>query len=69
MRRSACASAQSDQGLHSSQTGSLDIIERFSEELMSGWDFAHVQNDVNSHIKRMLEGTFSLDAAPLHHET
>ena len=30
---------------------------------MAGWDFAHVQNDVNPHIVRMLEGMFSLDAA------
>ena len=25
-----------------------------------GWDLAHVQNDVNPHILRMLEGTFRL---------
>ena len=31
---------------------------------MLGWDFAHVQGDVNPHILCMLEGTFfSLDAA------
>ena len=29
---------------------------------MPGWDFAHVQDDVNLCILRMLEGTFSLDA-------
>ena len=31
---------------------------------MPGWDFAHVQDDVNQHILRMFEGTlfFSLDA-------
>ena len=28
-------------------------------------DFAHVQDDVIPHILRILEGTFSLDAAPL----
>ena len=31
---------------------------------MPSWDFARVQNDVNPHILRMLEGTFSLDASP-----
>ena len=30
---------------------------------MPGQDFAQVQDDVNPHILRMLEGTFSLDAA------
>ena len=25
---------------------------------MPRWDFAHVQNDLNSHILRMLEDTF-----------
>ena len=30
---------------------------------MPGWDFAHVQGDVNPYIMRMLEGTFSIDAA------
>ena len=30
---------------------------------MPGWDFAHVHDDLNPHIVRMLEGTFSLDAA------
>ena len=29
---------------------------------MSGRDFAHVQDDVNPHILRMLKGTFSLGA-------
>ena len=28
-------------------------------------DFAHVYNDVNPHILRMIEGTFSLDAAQM----
>ena len=30
---------------------------------MPGRDFAHVQDDANPHILRMLEGTTSLDAA------
>ena len=28
---------------------------------MPGWDFAHVQGDVNPHFLCMLEDTFSLD--------
>ena len=32
---------------------------------MPGWDFAHVQDDVNPNILRMLENTFSLDTAHL----
>ena len=32
---------------------------------MPSLDFAHVQDDVNPHILRMLEGSFSLDAAHL----
>ena len=34
--RSACASAQSDQGLYCPQTESLDTIERFNGEQMPG---------------------------------
>ena len=30
---------------------------------MPGVDFAHVQEDVNAHSRRMLEGTFLLDTA------
>ena len=30
---------------------------------MPGWDWAHAQDDVNPHILRMDEGTFSLDVA------
>ena len=57
-----CASAQSDQGHHCPQTESLDTIEWFNGEEMLKWDFAQVQDDVNLHILRMLEGTFSRDA-------
>ena len=32
---------------------------------MPGWYFAHVHDDVTLHILRMLEGTSSLEAAPL----
>ena len=42
------------------QTESLDTIEFSNGEQTSGWDFAHVQDDVNPLILRMLEGTFSL---------
>ena len=54
--RSACASAQSDQGLHCPITVSLHKGEQ-----MSKWYFPHAQDDLNLHILRMLEGTFSLD--------
>ena len=30
---------------------------------MSGWDFTHVQDDVNPHILRILECIFPLDTA------
>ena len=30
---------------------------------MPGWDFAHVQDDVNPYILHMIEGIFPLDAA------
>ena len=30
---------------------------------MPGWDFGHVQDDVNPHILRMFRGTFLLDDA------
>ena len=30
---------------------------------MPGYDFAHVQDDMNPHILRMFDGTFSLDTA------
>ena len=52
--RSACASAQSDQGLRCPQTESLNTIECFNGEQMPGRDFAHVKDIVNLHILRML---------------
>ena len=60
--RWACASVQSDHGLRCPQTKSLDTIKCFTREQMPGWDFAHVQGDVNPQSMLMLEGTFSLDA-------
>ena len=32
---------------------------------MPGWDFAHLRDDVNPHILRMREGTFSLETAQM----
>ena len=47
MPKSACASAQSDQGLRCPQTESLDTIGGINGEPMPGRDFAHVQDNVN----------------------
>ena len=63
--RSACASAQSDQGLHCPLTKSLATTECMNREQVAGWYFARAQDDVNPHILRMLEGTFLLDAAQM----
>ena len=43
-------------------TESLDIVEYFNGKEMPGWDFAHVRNDVTTHIFLMFEGIFLLDA-------
>ena len=59
--RSVCASAQSDQGLQCKLKESLDIAECMNGEKRRY--FGHAQDDVNSHILRMPEGTFALDAA------
>ena len=56
--RSACASAQSDQGLHCPLTESLDTTECMNGKQRPGWDFAHVQDDVYPHILQILEDTF-----------
>ena len=61
--RSDCASAQSDQGHRCSQTESLESKKCFNGEQMPTWDFAHMQDNVNTYILRMLECTFLLDAA------
>ena len=56
--KSACAVAQSGQVLrYLEKKKSLDTLECFNREQMPGWDFTHVQDDVNQHILRMLEGT------------
>ena len=57
----ACASAQSDQGLHCPLTDYLDTTECTNEEQRPGCYFTHAQDDLNLRILRMLEGTFSLD--------
>ena len=48
-----------------SKTKSFDTVEYFNGEQMPGWDFAHVQDDANTHILRMIEGTFSHRAAKM----
>ena len=63
--RSACASAQSDQGLRCLQTESLDTIECLDGEKCLDETFLRVQDDVKQHILCMLQGTFSLDR-PIH---
>ena len=57
--------AHAYQGLRCPQNEWLDSTEYFNGDQMPGWDFAHVQDDVNPHIMHMLEGTFSFDAAHL----
>ena len=46
--RSACASAQSDQGLRCPLTETSDIIECINEEQMPRWDFAHAWDESES---------------------
>ena len=48
--RSACASAQSDQGLHCPLTESLDTTECINGEQRLGRYFVHAQDDLNLHI-------------------
>ena len=45
--RSACASVQSDQGLHCPLTKSLDTTEFMNGEQRHRWYFAYVQKDLN----------------------
>ena len=47
-------------------TESFATIESFNGEQMPGWDIAHVQNGMNLHILRMLEGTFLAWRGPFH---
>ena len=58
------ASAQSDQGLRCPQTEPFDSIECFSGEQCPD-KTAHVQDDVNQHILRMPEETFSPDTVQM----
>ena len=48
--RSACISAQSDQDLHCPPNESLDTTECMNGEQRSGWQLAHMQDDVNLHF-------------------
>ena len=57
MLRSACTSAQSDQGLRCPQTESLDTIE-WQFQANARVRLTHVQDYLNPHILRILEGTF-----------
>ena len=61
--RSACASAQSDQGLRCPLTESLDTIERINGEQMSRWDLRRRGMNLIMCILLMLENIFSLGAA------
>ena len=61
--RSDCADAQSDQGLRCPLPKALDTIECINREQMPGCDFAHAQDDVNSHMFAHARRHFSLDAA------
>ena len=56
---SACAFAQSDQGLHCPLTESLDTIECMNGEQRPGWYLAHSQDGLNLRISRMFEGSFA----------
>ena len=61
--RSACASAQFDEGIRCPLTESLDTTEFMTREHRPGWYFAHAQDDLKPRILRSFEGTFSLDGA------
>ena len=67
--RPACASAQSDQGLHCALTESLDTIECMNGEQIPGWCFALAQDDLKLHILRIFKDTFSLSATHIAEET
>ena len=62
--RSACASAQADQGLRCPEIDSVDTIECVNGEQIR-CNFAHAQDNVNPHILHTLDGAFSIDAAHL----
>ena len=53
---------QSDQGIYCPLTKSLDIIEYLNGEQRPKLDFAHVYQYMKSHILRIPEGVFLLEA-------
>ena len=61
--RSACASPQSDQGLHCLLTELLDTTEYITGEQRPRWYLVHAQDDLILCNLRMLKGTFSLNIA------
>ena len=63
--RSACACAQSDQGLRCPLTESLDTTECFNEEQCPDETLCMRRINLNLCILRMLDGTFSLGAAEI----
>ena len=59
-----CAYAQSDQGPRCPQTELVDTTKCIYENRAKANDtFVHACNDVNPHILRIVEGTFSLKSA------
>ena len=63
--RSDCAYTQSDLGLRCPLLESLYNIECMHGEQRQGWDLVHAHDDVNLHILRMLQDTFSLGTAQM----
>ena len=55
--------ASADQGIHCLQTESLDTTICMNGEQRPQWYIARAQDDLNLHILRMYEGTFSLNTA------
>ena len=58
-------STQPDLGLHCPLTEPMDTTERMNGKQRPDESFAHAQDDLNLHIVRMLEGTFSFGTAHL----
>ena len=59
MPRSACASAQSDEGLHCPLTKSLDTTECMTGEQRPGCYFAHAQDDLSAHFAHVRRHFFA----------
>ena len=57
--RSACASAQSDHGLHCPLTESLDTTECMYGEQRPRWYLLHVQDDLNLHFAHVWRHFFA----------